>query len=74
LLQHLAAIAVERGYARVEWSVLDWNQPSIDFYRGLGAFPMEEWSTFRLTGNALAEFGAASTGDPAPLGRVPARG
>jgi GNAT superfamily N-acetyltransferase len=74
LLQHLAAIAVERGYARVEWSVLDWNQPSIDFYRGLGAFPMEEWSTFRLTGNALAAFGAASTGDAAPLGRVSARG
>ncbi|PNH79376.1 GNAT family N-acetyltransferase [Arthrobacter sp. AFG20] len=60
LLQHLAATAVERGYARVEWSVLDWNEPSITFYRKLGAFPMEEWSTFRLTGTALAEFGSRS--------------
>jgi GNAT superfamily N-acetyltransferase len=60
LLQHLAATAVERGYARVEWSVLDWNEPSINFYRKLGAFPMEEWSTFRLTGTALAEFGSRS--------------
>jgi RimJ/RimL family protein N-acetyltransferase len=59
-LQHLAATAVERGYARVEWSVLDWNEPSINFYRKLGAFPMEEWSTFRLTGTALAEFGSRS--------------
>ena len=60
LLQHLAATAVDRGYARVEWSVLDWNEPSIDFYRKLGANPMEEWSTFRLTGDALAAFGARS--------------
>ncbi|MCA4131546.1 GNAT family N-acetyltransferase [Arthrobacter sp. M4] len=59
LLQHLAAIAVERGYARVEWSVLDWNEPSIAFYRNLGAAPMAEWSTFRLTGEALSAFGAA---------------
>lgn len=57
MLQHLAAIAVERGYARVEWSVLDWNEPSIAFYRKLGAAPMSEWSTFRLTGDALAAFG-----------------
>lgn len=57
LLQYLARTAVERGYARVEWSVLDWNEPSIRFYHGLGAVPMEEWSTFRLTGNALAAFG-----------------
>ncbi|WP_364743315.1 GNAT family N-acetyltransferase [Arthrobacter sp. LAR12-1-1.1] len=58
LLQHLAATAVDRGYARVEWSVLDWNEPSINFYKKLGAAPMEEWSTFRLTGDALAAFGA----------------
>ncbi|WP_426995726.1 N-acetyltransferase family protein [Pseudarthrobacter sp. N5] len=58
LLHHLAAIAVERGYARVEWSVLDWNEPSINFYRKLGAHPMEEWSTFRLTGSALELFGS----------------
>lgn len=58
LLQGLARTAVERGYARVEWSVLDWNTPSIDFYRSLGAFPMDGWSTFRLTAEALTEFAA----------------
>ncbi|WP_461162959.1 GNAT family N-acetyltransferase [Arthrobacter sp. R4-81] len=56
LLQYLADTAVERGYARVEWSVLDWNEPSINFYRKLGAVPMDGWSTFRLTGNALEAF------------------
>jgi GNAT superfamily N-acetyltransferase len=60
LLIRLAQIAVERGYARVEWSVLDWNTPSIDFYRSLGAAPMDEWTTFRLTGPALRT--AAGTG------------
>ena len=59
LLQHLAATAVESGYARVEWSVLDWNEPSINFYRSLGAVPMDGWSTFRLTGEALGAFGSA---------------
>ncbi len=59
LLQFLAATAVERGYARVEWSVLDWNEPSINFYRSLGANPMDGWSTFRLTGDALETFGAS---------------
>jgi GNAT superfamily N-acetyltransferase len=53
LLTRLAGIAVERGYARVEWSVLDWNTPSIDFYRALGATPLDEWTTYRLTGPAL---------------------
>jgi GNAT superfamily N-acetyltransferase len=53
LLTALAEIAVNRGYARVEWSVLDWNQPSIDFYRRLGAAPMDDWTVFRLTGDAL---------------------
>ncbi len=61
LLQHLAGIAVENGYARVEWSVLDWNEPSINFYRRLGAQPMDGWSTFRLTGDALEQFGSAVT-------------
>ena len=61
LLQHLAATAVDRGYARVEWSVLDWNEPSINFYKKVGAAPMEEWSTFRLAGAALAAFGGAGT-------------
>ena len=53
LLTALAEIAVDRGYARVEWWVLDWNTPSIDFYRRLGAVPMDEWTVFRLTGDAL---------------------
>ena len=53
LLTALAEIAVSRGYARVEWWVLDWNQPSIDFYRRFGAVPMDEWTVFRLTGDAL---------------------
>ncbi|KNH18628.1 GCN5 family acetyltransferase [Arthrobacter sp. ZBG10] len=59
LLQHLAGIALANGYARVEWSVLDWNEPSINFYRSLGARPMDGWSTFRLTGAALTQFGTA---------------
>ncbi|AJT40845.1 GNAT family N-acetyltransferase [Psychromicrobium lacuslunae] len=58
LLKNLASIAIEQGYARVEWSVLKWNTPSIDFYRSLGAAPMAEWDTFRLTGKALENFGA----------------
>lgn len=53
LLSHLAAIAVARGYGRMEWSVLDWNGPSIAFYKTLGARPMDEWTTMRLTGEAL---------------------
>lgn len=56
LLQELARTAVVRGYARVEWSVLDWNTPSIEFYRSLGALPMDGWSTFRLASDALSEF------------------
>ncbi|MCA9647432.1 MAG: GNAT family N-acetyltransferase, partial [Myxococcales bacterium] len=58
LLVALARIAVERGYARMEWSVLDWNQLAIDFYKGLGAFPMSDWTTFRLTGEPLRELAA----------------
>jgi GNAT superfamily N-acetyltransferase len=54
LLAHLARIAVERDCARLEWAVLDWNEPSIGFYRSLGAKPMDEWTTFRLTGESLA--------------------
>jgi GNAT superfamily N-acetyltransferase len=52
-LTSLARIAVTRGYARFEWWVLDWNTPSIDFYRALGATPMDEWTVFRLSGDAL---------------------
>jgi GNAT superfamily N-acetyltransferase len=58
LLQALAEIAVQRGYARFEWSVLDWNTPSIEFYRRLGAVPMAEWTVFRLAGDALQAVGA----------------
>ncbi|MFJ9773311.1 GNAT family N-acetyltransferase [Kitasatospora sp. NPDC101157] len=58
LLLELARIAVERGYARVEWSVLDWNQPSIDFYKSLGAVPMDEWTVYRLTDEALRAVGS----------------
>jgi ribosomal protein S18 acetylase RimI-like enzyme len=54
LLAELARIATERGYARVEWSVLNWNEPAIGFYRRIGAVPMDEWTTYRLTGSALA--------------------
>ncbi|WP_434591422.1 GNAT family N-acetyltransferase [Streptomyces sp. A5-4] len=57
LLTELARICVERGYERLEWSVLDWNQPSIDFYRALGAQPQDEWTVYRLTDGALAELG-----------------
>ena len=53
LLKRLAAIAVERGYGRLEWAVLDWNTPSIEFYRSLGAVPLDEWTAYRVTGDAL---------------------
>lgn len=53
LLSELARLAVERGCARLEWAVLDWNEPSIQFYKALGAVPMDEWTTYRVTGDAL---------------------
>lgn len=55
LLSRLAAIAVERNCGRLEWAVLDWNEPAIGFYKSLGAVPMEDWRIFRLTGPALGE-------------------
>ncbi|GAA0218197.1 GNAT family N-acetyltransferase [Actinomadura nitritigenes] len=55
LLTELARIADERGYERVEWAVLDWNEPAIGFYRSLGAGPQDEWTTYRLTGDALTK-------------------
>ncbi len=58
LLAELAAICVERDYGRLEWAVLDWNEPAIGFYRALGAVPMDEWTTFRVTGEALTELAA----------------
>ena len=54
LLVALARIARERGCARMDWAVLDWNTPSIEFYKSLGAVPMDEWTNFRLTGPAIA--------------------
>lgn len=56
LLKKLAAIARERDYGRMEWSVLDWNEPAINFYKKLGAVPLDEWTMFRLTGESLAHF------------------
>ncbi len=53
LLQALAKLAVEQKCGRLEWSVLDWNRPAIDFYKSLGAVPMDEWTVFRLTGENL---------------------
>jgi GNAT superfamily N-acetyltransferase len=53
LLAQLAQIAVERGYGRLQWSVLDWNAPSIEFYRSLGAVPLDAWTGYRLMGDAL---------------------
>ncbi len=58
LLAHLAGLAVERGCARLEWSVLDWNEPAIGFYRKLGARPLDEWTIMRLDGLALAALAA----------------
>ncbi|MFM5953912.1 MAG: N-acetyltransferase family protein [Novosphingobium sp.] len=60
LLAHLAALVVERDCARLEWSVLDWNEPAIGFYRNLGARLMDEWTVMRLDGPALARLGAAA--------------
>jgi GNAT superfamily N-acetyltransferase len=57
LLRHLAKIALTRGCARFEWSVLDWNQRAIDFYRSLGAEPLNEWTMFRVSGAALERLG-----------------
>ena len=58
LLRTLAEVCVERGYSRLEWAVLDWNTPSIEFYKAAGAVPMDEWTVFRLTDRALTDFAA----------------
>ncbi len=62
LLAELARVCVERGYRRLEWVVLDWNQPSIDFYLAQGAEPQDQWTTFRLSGASLERL--ASVGEP----------
>lgn len=65
LLKHLARLAVERGCGRFEWSVLDWNQPAIDFYRAMGAEMLPDWRICRVTGEALTRLGAAAETDRA---------
>jgi GNAT superfamily N-acetyltransferase len=62
LLARLAALALERGCGRLEWSVLDWNEPSIAFYRRLGALPMSDWTLFRLAGSELEDLARGSGG------------
>ena len=57
LMQELARIAVDKGYTRFQWWVLNWNQPAIDVYKKLGAVPMDEWTVYRLTGDPLTELG-----------------
>ncbi|WP_263143939.1 GNAT family N-acetyltransferase [Pseudomonas sp. RIT-PI-AD] len=58
LLRHLARLAVARGCGRFEWAVLDWNTPAIEFYRAFGARAQDEWTTYRLSGQALLDFAA----------------
>ncbi|MDE0546858.1 GNAT family N-acetyltransferase [Microbacterium sp. C7(2022)] len=59
LIASLASVCAERGYSRLEWTVLDWNAPSIAFYRSIGATPMDEWTTQRLDGDALSSLAGA---------------
>lgn len=56
LLRHIARLAVARNCGRLEWSVLDWNQPAIDFYKSLGAVPQDEWVRYRMEGKVLTDF------------------
>lgn len=65
LLAHVAALAVERGYGRLEWSALDWNEPALALYRSLGARLQDEWITHRLDGDALQQLGAQGSSAPA---------
>jgi GNAT superfamily N-acetyltransferase len=62
LLAWLAATALERGCARLEWAVLDWNEPALGFYRSLGAVAQDDWTTFRLTDAALERLGRQAAG------------
>lgn len=63
MLRHLARLALERNCGRLEWSVLDWNQRAIDFYKSLGAVPMNEWTMYRVTGEALQKLGTPGASD-----------
>ena len=60
LLAQLAGLCVERGYSRLQWQVLDWNTPSIEFYRSLGAVDLADWRTYRLSGDPLTALGSVS--------------
>lgn len=60
MLEHLAAICIEHGYGRFQWWVLDWNTPSIEFYRAMGAQSMDEWTVFRVSGDALEALGKSA--------------
>ncbi|MCD9154964.1 GNAT family N-acetyltransferase [Aeromicrobium duanguangcaii] len=60
LLARLAEVCVERGYSRLQWQVLDWNTPSIEFYRSLGGVDLADWRTYRLAGEALQALGSVS--------------
>ncbi|HET7902031.1 MAG TPA: GNAT family N-acetyltransferase [Candidatus Nanopelagicales bacterium] len=64
MLQKLARECVERGYRRLEWSVLDWNEPALGFYRQIGAVPMDEWTVQRMTGDALLQLAAHDPSEP----------
>jgi GNAT superfamily N-acetyltransferase len=64
LLAELAAICVRRGYGRLEWWVLDWNSPAIEFYRSIGAEPMSDWTVHRVAGPALASLAATAAERP----------
>jgi GNAT superfamily N-acetyltransferase len=64
LLAALAKLTLDRGYGRFEWSVLDWNQPSIDFYLSLGAVPLNDWTRYRVTGDSLGALAAQGTRVP----------
>jgi GNAT superfamily N-acetyltransferase len=61
LLRYVAEVAIERQCGRLEWSVLDWNEPAVNFYKKIGAVPMHEWTVFRLTGENLARFAVSET-------------
>jgi len=69
LLAHLAKLAIERGCGRVEWAVLKWNTAAIDFYKSLGAVPMDDWFVYRLTGNALQQLATRAALRQAPGAR-----
>lgn len=74
LLRELARLALERGCGRLEWACLDWNAPSIAFYRARGAVPMEDWTTCRLTGESLRRMAGEQTGGAARRALLRVRG